>query len=820
MRGLPTGTVTFLFTDIEGSTRLLHELGDAYAEELARHRRVLRDAFERHGGVEVDTQGDAFFVAFTRASDALAAAREGQEALASGAVRVRMGVHTGEPIVTDEGYVGLAVHRAARIAAIGHGGQVLVSRSTRDLAAIDALRDLGEHRLKDLTAPERIYQLGDAEFPRLRSLNQTNLPIQATPLIGREKELQESLRLLDSTPLLTLTGTGGTGKTRLALQAAAEVVDEYPDGVWFVSLAALTDPTLIEATIASVVSATGGLGDFLRSKRVLLVLDNLEQLLPGASAPIGTLLSAAGVKVLATSRERLGLSAEQELPVPPLPLDEAVALFVARARQLVPEFQQDADVIEIARRLDGLPLAVELAAARVKVLTPQQMLQRLGRSLDLLTGGARDQPERQQTLRATIQWSVELLSPAEQDLFTRLAIFSGSFDLEAAEQVVDADIDSIQSLVDKSLLRRGKDARFFMLQTIHQFAAGRSGVTTSATPFRKRHADWYVALADRLALQLQQDTPQQTLRLLDAELANIRAALAWLSEIDPATGLWVVSALWRYWRIRGLLNDALRWVDICWTDEAPEQTRLIALRLIAGVASERADVAKLRSTSQERLELARSAGAIGDQAGAFSGLGAAAQFEGDYGEARRLVQRAIELAREDGEPTRVALLIHNLGVIERLDGEVNRSRELLEESLATFRANGPAASVAETVSDYAETLILQKSFSEASQAIREGLELMKEIGHAGWLPQALVVVASLAAATGRAENAAPLLGAAHKLEMAMDVHILTPEQGSLYQPTLERVRDMLGADRFAEAFQRGASLATDEALQLARSTLA
>jgi predicted ATPase len=818
MRKLPSGTVTFLFTDIEGSTGLLHELGDAYADALADHRRVLREAFERHAGVEVDTQGDAFFVAFPRASDALAAARDGQAALDGSSIRVRMGVHTGEPMVTDEGYVGLDVHRAARIAAIGHGGQVLVSQSTRDLVDGVALHDLGEHRLKDLTAPERIYQLGDAEFSRLKSLNQTNLPVQPTELIGREKELQESLRLLGSTPLLTLTGTGGTGKTRLALQAAAEVVDEYPDGVWFISLAALTDPSLVEATIAAVVGAPGGLGDFLRSKRVLLVLDNLEQLLPEATATIGTLLAAPDVSVLATSRERLSLSAEQELIVPPLPLDEAVALFTARARRLAPAFQPDADVTEIARRLDGLPLAVELAAARIKVLTSQQILHRLSGSLDLLTGGARDLPERQRTLRATIRWSVELLTPEEQDLFARLAVFSGSFDLDAAEQVVDADIDSMQSLVDKSLLRRTEDARFFLLQTIHEFA----GVLLEAMPtavLRRKHANWYVETGERLALQLQRDADRRSLVLIDSEMANIRTTLAWLAQVDAATGLRLASALWRYWGIRGLINEGMRWAETCWTDEAPDETRLVALRLISAVAMVRSDVATLRSTSQERLELARSAGDIGDQAGALNGLAVAAQLEGDYDEARGLMEQAVALAREDGQLFRVAAVVGNLGVIERLDGRFTRSQELLEESLAIFRASGATAHIPEILLNYADTLIAQESFGEAADAIREGLELVDEIDHSGWLPQALVVVASLATATGRAENAATLLAAAHELEAAIDTHTLDPQQGSVYQPTLERVRDILGPGTFAAAFERGASLTGDEALQLARSTL-
>jgi predicted ATPase/Arc/MetJ-type ribon-helix-helix transcriptional regulator len=818
----PTGTVTFLFTDIEGSTRLLQRLGrDRYSEALDLHRRLLREAFERHRGYEVDCEGDSFFVAFSRAEDAVLAALDAQQALADreSGFGVRIGIHTGEPLVAAPKYVGLDVHRAARIMATGHGGQVLLSQATRELIDGHAVvRDLGEHRLKDLLKPERLYQLGTADFPPLKSLNQTNLPVQPTPLIGREKELQESLRFLESTPLLTLTGTGGAGKTRLALQAAAEVVEEYPDGVWFISLAALTDPSLVEATIAAVVGAPGGLGDFLRSKRVLLILDNLEQLLPEAIATIRALLVSPDVRVLATSRERLGLSAEQELIVPPLPLDEAVALFTTRARQLAPEFQPDADVTEIARRLDGLPLAVELAAARIKVLTSQQILQRLSGSLELLTGGARDLPERQRTLRATIQWSVALLNPEERDLFARLAVFSGSFDLDAAEQVVDADIDSMQSLIDKSLLRRTEDARFFLLQTIHEFA----GVLLEAMPtaeLRRKHADWYVEIGERLALQLQRDGDRRSLVLIDSEMANIRAALAWLAQVDAATGLRLASALWRYWGIRGLVNEGMRWAETCWTDEAPDETRLVALRLIGAVAMVRSDVAALRSSSQERLELARSTADIGDQAGALNGLAVAAQLEGDFAAARGLMEQALTLAREVGEPPRVAALTGNLGVIERLDGHLARSRELLDESLTIFRTSGPAASVPEALFNFADTRIAEGSFGEASEAIREGLELVDEIGHQGWLPQALVVVASLAATTSRAEDAATLLGAAHELEAAIDTHTLNPRLGSVYQPTLERVRDILRPGTFAAAFERGASLTSDEALQLARSTL-
>src|SRR4029453_2405028 len=337
---LPLGTVTLLFTDIEGSTRLLQELGEEYADVLADHRRTLREEFARHGGVEVGTEGDAFFVAFAKASDALAAATAAREALAEGPVRVRMGLHTGEPTGTEEGYVGIDVHRAARIAAAGHGGQILVSQATRDLAGADRLRDLGLHRLKDLAAPERLYQLDDDEFPPVRSVDQTNLPVQPTPFVGRERELSEVLALLDLYRIVTLTGPGGSGKTRLALQAAAESVEQYGDGVWFVSLAAVRDPQLIEHTIARVVGGPDDLDTFLAGKRTLPVLDNLEQLLPDAAEGIA---GPAG-SILATCRRRLNVAIEQEFPVPTLPVDDAAALFTQRARQLEPHFEPDAAV--------------------------------------------------------------------------------------------------------------------------------------------------------------------------------------------------------------------------------------------------------------------------------------------------------------------------------------------------------------------------------------------------------------------------------------------------------------------------------------------
>jgi predicted ATPase len=482
MRELPSGTVTFLFTDVEGSTKLLHELGaEGYSEALAEHRRILREAFSVHGGVEVDTQGDAFFVAFATAPTALKAAAEARTRLTGGPIRVRMGIHTGTPHVAEEGYVGVDVHRAARIAAAGHGGQVLVSASTAALLDADGLRDLGEHRLKDLSAPERIYQLGADDFPPLKSLHQTNLPIPTTPFLGRERELGEVLGLLsqEAVRLLTLTGAGGSGKTRLGLQAVAALAERYPQGVWWVPLATLRDPALVLASAGQALGAKNGLAEHIGDKTLLLLFDNFEHLVEAAPELAGLLASCPNLDLLVTSREPLRVSGEQEYAVAPLVHEEGVRFFLARARAVRPEFGADEAVSEICRRLDDLPLALELAAARVKALSSAQILERLEQRLPLLTGGARDLPERQRTLRATIEWSYELLSPEEQRLFALLAVFRGGCTLEAAEDVAGADLDTLQSLVDKSLLRHSEE-RYWMLETIREYAAERLEASAEA----------------------------------------------------------------------------------------------------------------------------------------------------------------------------------------------------------------------------------------------------------------------------------------------------------------------------------------------------
>ncbi|TMK79738.1 MAG: adenylate/guanylate cyclase domain-containing protein [Actinobacteria bacterium] len=494
MPHLPTGTVTLLFTDIEGSTRLLHELGERYVDILAEHRRVLRDAFSRHGGVEVDTQGDAFFVAFMRAADAVAAARDAQAALSDSPVRVRLGIHTGEPLVTEEGYVGIDVHRAARIMGAAHGGQVLLSETTRGL--IDStirLRDLGEHRLKDLSAPQRLYQLGDDVFPPPKTLHQTNLPIQSSAFVGRERELEEAGALLRSYRLVTLTGPGGGGKTRLALQLAADEVEEFPDGVFWVPLQALRDPTLVERAIGASIGADDGLIEHISNKRLLVLLDNFEQVIEAASTVADLLAATPNAKVLVTSREPLQVESERRYQVEPLPDHDAVNLFVERAQSIVPRLDVTPAVQGICQRLDGLPLAIELAAARVALLEPDELLARLERRLPLLTSSFRDAPERQRTLRGTIAWSYELLSSPEQQLFRRLAVFRGSFSLGAAEAICGADVDLLESLVVKSIVRRWGSGRLGMLDTIREYALELLEESAEMEDIRRRHAEFFLA---------------------------------------------------------------------------------------------------------------------------------------------------------------------------------------------------------------------------------------------------------------------------------------------------------------------------------------
>ena len=600
MAVLPQGTVTFLFTDVEWSTRLLQELGARYADVLADHRRALRETFVRYGGVEVDTQGDAFFVAFAKASDALAAAASGRDALAGGQIRVRMGLHTGEPVVTPEGYVGIDVHRAARIAASGHGGQILVSQSTRDLVGGDGLRDLGDHRLKDLTAQERIYQLGEGEFPPLKTLNATNLPAAASALVGRGRELEEVQALLrDGVRTVTLTGAGGSGKTRLGLQVAAELVDDFQGGVFFVPLAGIGRADLVEGTIASTLGLRAL--DELNDRRTLLLIDNFEHVLDAAPAIASMLTATPNTKVLVTSRTPLRIAGEREYPVEPLPVDDAVALLTERARAVRPDFVPDEATTEICRRLDGLPLALELAASRLRSLDSRSLLQRLEKRLPVLTSGRRDVPERQRTLRATIEWSYDLLSPALQGVFARLAVFAGTFSLEAAEAVAGASLDDLDALVEASLLKPVRGDHFLQLETIHEYAVALLDASSERDELRERHLAYYLELVVTVEPELVGRRQTEALAQFALDEDNVREALGHACETaDAERALMLSGSNWRFWVFRTQIVEALQWYERAFALSGDVSTKARA-RALYGLS----EMERTRATTAEPARCSR-----------------------------------------------------------------------------------------------------------------------------------------------------------------------------------------------------------------------
>ncbi|HUG47581.1 MAG TPA: adenylate/guanylate cyclase domain-containing protein, partial [Candidatus Limnocylindria bacterium] len=724
---LPTGTVTFLFTDVEGSTRLLHELGaEAYGEALAEHRRVLRRAFLRYGGVEVDTQGDAFFIAFPTAEGAIRAAEEAQLALAEGPTRVRMGIHTGTPVLTGEGYVGPDVHRAARICAAGHGGQVLASAATAGLVGRDGLGDLGEHRLKDLSAPERIYQLGVGEFAPLKTLYQTNLPIPTTSFVGREHEVAEvAARLRDGARLLTLTGPGGTGKTRLALQAAAAVAESFPDGVWWVPLTPLRDPALVMPTAAGAVGASGDLAEHIADKRLLLLFDNFEQVVDAAADVGGLLARCPRLNMLVTSRELLQLPGEQAYPVPPLARDESVELFLTRARAVQPGFDGNGTIAVLCDRLDDLPLAVELAAARVRMLSPEQLLQRLGQRLDLLKGG-RGVDDRQQTLRATIEWSHDLLSPDEQHLFARLSVFRGGWALEAAEAICDADLDVLQSLVDKSLVRV-RDDRFWMLEIIREYAIERLDESGTAAELRTRHADYFLALAEDAYPHLTGD-PKEWLDRLDAEHDNLRAALDRLDATGQGQLVQqLAGALWKFWSLRGhAAEGGRRLAAAAASDEQPTPARARVLIGLAGTSFATA-YAPVKRHGEEALAIYRS---TGDEAGVASALfilGAVANDRAEYDEGRRHLEQCLPLFEALHDNHYILLTIFQLAWSYDELGDAERGRAMDLELLRRARAVGNRRMEATGLDVVAGWAIDDGRADEALAMLRQALRMHREM---------------------------------------------------------------------------------------------
>ncbi|HEX2090530.1 MAG TPA: adenylate/guanylate cyclase domain-containing protein [Actinomycetota bacterium] len=815
---LPTGTVTFLFTDIEGSTKLLHELGEEnYAQVLAEHRRILRDAFSRHEGVEVDTQGDSFFVAFPTAPGALEAAREAQKALLQGPIRVRMGIHTGTPLLTNGQYVGVDVHRAARIAAAGHGGQVLLSASAAVLVGTEGLRDLGEHRLKDLSAPERIFQLGETDFPLLKTLYQTNLPIPATPFLGRDQEVADVVALLKRADvrLLTLTGPGGTGKTRLAAEAAARSSEHYPHGVWWVPLAPLRDPALVLETARGVLGAGGDLARHIRDASMLLLLDNFEQVVE-AGPDLGTLLaSCPNLALLVTSRQALHVTGEHEYPVPSLARTDAVTLFLTRAHAVKPDFSDDGAVSEICHRLEDLPLAVELAAARVKTLSPRQILDRLEKRLALLTGGAKDLPERQRTLRATIEWSYDLLRPEERRLFARLAVFRGGCTLETAEYVAEADLDALQSLVDKSLLRLRGD-RFWMLETIREYAVERLEESGEAEEVRRRHAEHFLALAEESEPHLLRDSIEW-LNRLEAELNNIRAVMDRLEDTgNYELVLRLGGALLRFWYLKSHQAEAQRRLErALGASSAETWHRARALHAAAAMAHDLGDRATTRLRIQEAIAIYRK---LGDKRGiAWANLsaGLGLEEEGDLKGALSLFEESRQIYRELGDEHFLLLANANLGRVTYELGDRDQGIALHEANVRRARELGNERVEAGVLSQLGTMLGEVGRLEEATAIVGEAIRIEHRRGNVMEVAIGLSRLASVMTLRGLADTAARLLASSQSLTQQLGSRGLPFGSVRRNEETLARLRTQLDASALAQNLEKGKRLTIDDAVALA-----
>jgi predicted ATPase/class 3 adenylate cyclase len=810
--GLPPGTVTFLFTDVEGSTRLLHELGDtAYERALRDHRSTIRAAFEAHGGVEVDTQGDAFFVAFERARDALAAAAALTAALDGGPIRVRVGIHTGEPLVSDGGYVGLDVHRAARIAAVGHGGQVLVSQTTRDLVPDVDLHDLGLHRLKDLASQERIFQLGVGEFPALKSLNRTNLPVAAGPLVGRDRELEQLTQLIrGGARLVTLTGPGGSGKTRLGLQVAAELVEEHADGVFFVGLAALTDSRAVPSAVATSLGLPTDTDVLqqLAARRALIVLDNAEHL-DVAELVAELLIVSPDVHVLVTSRSPLHLSAEREFVVEPLATDGAVELFVARAAAVGERIEPDGTVAAICARLDCLPLAVELAAVRTKLLSPEALLGRLEHALPILTGGPRDAPERQRTLRATVEWSYNLLDTDARVLFRRLSVFRGTFAADAAAAVARAELDDLATLVDQSLLKHVGGDRFLLLETLREFAIEQLS-DAEAEEAAEAHTAYFLSVIELEAPRLESPELSAARARLLEDVANLRATLDRLH--DDVRLADAVNGLWRFWNAAGLLRDGERYATLGLEigAELPDGVRIDLLRNAFWSRATRGHWEEARPIAAERLRLARALGEPAHVIAALMSSAVAFDSSGDFEAARAHGSEAVAVARELGEPARIAIAVGNLAAAEQRGGDDAAAERLLSEEIEIRRGLGDPNLTAAALGNLGILHAYADRPDAARPCLREALPTLFESNPMGF-GWALAAMALVAWSHGDGVTAARLLARSESFHREIGYSHTDKAMAEHYVKT-QPLRDARSDPAVDEAWHEGEAMPLEAAL--------
>ena len=895
-RPLPAGTVTFLFTDIEGSTELITRLGGAYEPLLGAHRAILRAAFEAEDGVEVQTEGDAFFVAFASASAAAAACIAAQRALAAhpwpadARIRVRMGLHTGEATPTPGGgdYTSLEVHRAARIAAAGHGGQILVSETTRALIGSTlppdvTIRDLGEHRLKDLR-PERLAQLVvaglPADFPPIRSLDRrpNNLPTQLTSFVGRDHELAATLLLLDASRLLTLTGPGGIGKTRLALQVAAAAADRYPDGTWFVPLEPLTEAGLVAGTLARAVGLTDSgvrptlelLVEHLASRTCLLVLDNFEHVIAAAPLVAQLLRACPGLTIVATSRGALHVSGEQEYAVPGLPAPpdtrhlstleaarlpaevragdpvtlgeyEAVRLFVARALAVRPDFRVTSEnapaVAGICATLQGLPLAIELAAARVKVLAPDAILERLEHRLELLASASRDLPERQRTLRGAIAWSYDLLDDAGRRLLARLSVFVGGGDLPMIERVCDPDgelggdlLDILAALVDQSLVRSDDvagAARFSLLDTIRTYGAERLDASGEGPAVRDRHLAGCLELAEWAAAGLAGPEQRAWLDRLEADADNFRAALDRAEAIpDPEGAVRLGFALWRFWQQRGYLREArhrLTALEAHGWEMAP-RTRARLLEALGGVAYWQGDGEASRPWYEAALEIWRTVDDRREIANALYNLGSSdipallggvASDTESWRRGKANLDEALALYEELGDRLGQGSVLWGIGGLYYFASNEAEAERWYVRSLEHFRAVRNRTMEAWALHMLGSTVLKLGRTESAADMVRHALRHFHEAGDLSGITMVLDDLSAVAVTGGDLERAARLRGAARQLTQSTGTELARMVEEQFEQATRPNARVSMDAAELERLELQGRGLTLDVAVAYA-----
>lgn len=911
MSSLPTGIVTFLFTDVEGSTKLWEHHPDFAPEVMTRHDMLLEEAIEKRHGVVVRPrgEGDSRFAVFAQASDAIASAAAIQRALQAQAwpmpqpLRVRIALHTGEADLRLGDYYGSAVNRCARLRAIAHGGQILASLATVNLVRDNlpkglTLRDCGAHRLKDLVRPEHVYQVDvpdlPTEFPPLNSVDAfpNNLPVQLTSFVGREDDITEAKRLLAGTRLLTLTGSGGAGKTRLSLQLAAEILEQFPEGVWFVELARITDPELVPHAVAEALGAfiaeenilTKTLIAYLRDKHTLLILDNCEHVVDGsAQFAEAVLRGCPGLKILASSREALGIIGETAWRLPSLALPDphqqatvdslsqcaSIQLFLERARAARPDFVLTEEnallVAQICQRLDGLPLAIELATTRLRALSVGQIAARLGDRFRLLTGGSRTALPRHQTLRTLIDWSFDLLSDSERALLRRLAIFAGGLTLEAAESVCVGDnldaadvLDVLHQLVNKSLIvpdELGGESRYRLLESIREYARERLLESGEGEAIRTRHLDYYIQWAAHGEQKLRSSEQKTWSEHYEREMDNVRAALDWaLSGSKVESSLRLCSQVWYFWFRRGYWVEGLKWMLAAIEASPGIQSALrgaVIVRCAVLSSLQGSDSQRTHQLLTEAITIGRS---IGDPAILALGLLVEAAGQLEYQQAWSSFQECIALARQNNDAWTAAVALYQLGDRARNHGDVDQAKTLYAESLSTFRAIGDVSMSAYPLGNLGRLAFYAGEYAQAESAFQQALAIAREtqdsLAIADWLVQlgnlklqlgqmeavqplfeecldrcremgslagigdSLIMAARLAASAGAYDHAARLLGAAQGYQDHVYIRIeaMTIAQR---QRQVEALRERMGTEPFHVAWTEGYAMPPEQVIAYA-----